>query len=148
MTDGRYLLDTGVVLLLVRGGAVGSMIDKKFGLTTSKVRAMASRVTHAEVRVLAERNRWGPERLEALQNALRSLVTVEIDHPDVLDAYVEIDLYSDRHPDGARNMGKNDVWIAACAKAAHATLITLDRDFSHLHPDQLVVEYVDPNSGP
>jgi predicted nucleic acid-binding protein len=29
-------------------------------------------------------------------------------------------------------MGKNDLWIAATAKVANATLITVDSDFSHL----------------
>lgn len=57
-----------------------------------------------------------------------------------------IDLYSHEHPDGARNMGKNDLWIAACAKAAGATLLTTDKDFSHLSAQLLEVEYVDPLS--
>lgn len=32
----------------------------------------------------------------------------------------------------ARNMGKNDAWIAATAYAAQATLVTTDKDFDHL----------------
>lgn len=41
-------------------------------------------------------------------------------------------------------MGKNDLWIAACAKAASATLLTTDKDFSHLIPEYLDGEIVDP----
>ena len=41
---------------------------------------------------------------------------VDVNLTEVIDAYVEIDIYSQQLPDGARNMGKNDVWIAACAK--------------------------------
>lgn len=33
----------------------------------------------------------------------------------------------------ARNMGKNDLWIAATASALDLTLLTTDRDFDHLH---------------
>jgi len=41
-------------------------------------------------------------------------------------------------------MGKNDLWIAACAKAAGATLLTTDNDFTHLIPDHLDGEVIDP----
>ena len=43
-------------------------------------------------------------------------------------------------------MGKNDLWIAACAKATGATLLTTDKDFDHLDTELLSVEYVDPES--
>jgi len=32
----------------------------------------------------------------------------------------------------ARNMGKNDLWIAATAYVTEATLLTMDKDFEHL----------------
>lgn len=146
MSGTLFLLDTNIVVTLVRGNALATFIDGKLGLRTSKVRPMICVVTHGEVRVLAGRNGWGDKKLAALQNALDNLVTVDINHPEVLDAYVEIDLYSQNHPDGARNMGKNDLWIAACAKAARATLLTTDTDFDHLDTNLLSVEYVDPGS--
>lgn len=145
MTNSLYLLDTNVVLTLVRGNALASAIDQRFALRSSNVRSAISVVTHGEIRVLAGRNNWGDLRLAALQNALDNLVTVAINHPDVLDAYVEIDLYSQRYAGGARKMGKNDVWIAACAKAAGATLLTTDKDFNHL-TQVLAVECIDPSS--
>jgi tRNA(fMet)-specific endonuclease VapC len=146
MSDTLYLLDTNIVLTLVRGNALAAFIDRKFGLRASKVRSLVSIVSHAEVRVIAGRNGWGEAKLAALQNALDNLVTIDISHPVVLDAYVQIDLYSQSHPDGARNMGKNDLWIAACAKAASATLLTTDTDFDHLDTAFLAIEHVDPNS--
>ncbi len=40
-------------------------------------------------------------------------------------------------------MGKrNDLWIAACAAAAGAVLLTADRDFEHLLPKYLLGEIV------
>ena len=145
MSGQLLLLDTNVVLTLVRGNTLASYIDTRFGLRISKVRPLISVVTHGEIRVLASRNGWGANKLEALQTALDNLVTVDVNHPDVLDAYVEIDLYSQNHPDGARNMGKNDLWIAACAKAATAALLTTDKDFDHLN-GLLTVEYIDPDT--
>lgn len=144
MSRSLFLLDTNIVLTLVRGNALATHIDAKFALRASKIRPMIAVVTRGEVRVLAARNAWGEKKLAALENALDNLVTVDINHSDVLDAYVEIDLFSQNYADGARNMGKNDLWIAACGKAAGATLVTTDKDFEHLHPDLLSVEYVDP----
>jgi predicted nucleic acid-binding protein len=144
MSERLFILDTGIVLVLVRGGSLGAYIDKMFGLRSAKQRPLISVVTHGETRVLAHRNGWGRRKMEALDNALNNLVTVDINHPAVLDAYVEIDLFSQKHPKGARNMGKNDIWIAARAMAAGATLLTTDRDFDHLSPTLLDVVRIDP----
>ena len=142
-----YLLDTNVVLALVRGKTLGAFIESKFGLSESKRRQLISVVTHGEVRVLASRSAWGKAKRDALQSALDGLVTVDVHVAEVIDAYVEIDIYSQRHAAGARNMGKNDLWIAACAKASGATLLTTDKDFDHLSPGLLTVKYIDPSSG-
>jgi predicted nucleic acid-binding protein len=48
----------------------------------------------------------------------------------------------------ARNMGKNDLWIAATASVQSATLITTDKDFDHLNGVFLPVIYVDPKIKP
>jgi tRNA(fMet)-specific endonuclease VapC len=141
-----YLLDTNVVLALVRGQALGATIDATFSLSAGKRRPAISVVTHGEVRVLASRNGWGAAKIEALQNALDAVVTVDINIAEVIDAYVEIDIYSQQHSGGARSMGKNDLWIAACAKASGATLLTTDKDFDHLDPNLLTVKYIDPSA--
>jgi tRNA(fMet)-specific endonuclease VapC len=138
-----YLLDTSVILPLVRGNTLGRHIDQRFGLGSATQRPFVSVVSLGEVRVLAKRNDWGDAKLRALSNALDNLVVVDINHPSVLDAYVELDLVSQCHSDGARNMGKNDLWIAACAKAAGATLLTTDNDFSHLIPEHVDGEVID-----
>lgn len=142
MTSALYLLDTNVVVALVRGGALARHIDAEFGLRASKVRPLISVVTLGEVRVLARRNAWGENKLRALETALSNLVIVDVSPPTVIEAYVDIDINSQSHRDGARNMGKNDLWIAACAKAANALLITTDGDFAHLTPDTLDVRIV------
>lgn len=146
MSDRFFLLDTNVVIALVRGQGLGRYIDTNFGLSASNRNHAISVVSHGEVRVLAARNSWAEEKLAALQSALDSLVTIDISVIEVIDAYVEIDLLSQKRPGGARNMGKNDLWIAACAKASGATLLTTDKDFDHLGPETLTVEYVDPLS--
>ena len=141
MTE-TYVLDTNVVLLLARGGPQGQAIAQGFGLLVGGVRPLISVVTHGEMWVLAERNDWGEKKRTFLRQLLDNLVTVEISQP-VIDAYVAIDLASHKHADGARNMSKNDLWIAATASAARAVLLTTDKDFAHLEPALLRHHYVD-----
>lgn len=56
MSDPLFLLDTSVVLFLVRGSALGEYLDQTYGLRASKTRPLVSIVTHGEVRSLATRN--------------------------------------------------------------------------------------------
>jgi predicted nucleic acid-binding protein len=84
-----------------------------------------------------------------LERTLQSLVVVDIHHPLVIEAYVRIDLHARQHPKGARHMGKNDLWIAACAAAADAFLLSTDDDFEHLIPDQVrgdVIPVIPPSA--
>lgn len=147
MSERLFLFDTNIVLALVRGNELANHLDATFHLKALANRPLISIVTHGEIRVLAKRNGWGGAKMAVLQKALNNLVTIPIHFPRVIEAYVEIDVYSQQHPDGARNMGKNDIWIAACAVACDATLITTDQDFSHLAPDLLSVEVVPPDAG-
>jgi predicted nucleic acid-binding protein len=146
MTTERYLLDTSVMLLLVRGEGPGRTIDQRFGLSTAAERPLVSIVTHAELRVLARRNRWGRRKLEALASALSKVVTIDLQIGPLLDAYDAIELASQRHRPSARTMSHNDMWIAATAKVARATLLTTDKDFTHLSPNECRVVLIDPKA--
>jgi len=84
----------------------------------------------------------GGEEEAGAEPAARHLVTVDISATEVLDNYAALDLASQRHPGGARNMGKNDLWIAATTRVVGGVLLTTDRDFDHLHPDQIRREYL------
>jgi predicted nucleic acid-binding protein len=65
----------------------------------------------------------------------------------VIDAYIDLDIASQRHPKGARNMGKNDLWIAASAMVSGAYLLTTDGDFDHLVPDYVSGSVLDRETG-
>lgn len=137
MSERLYLLDTNILLALVRGEELGSHIDQSFGLRRARQLHLICIVSHGEIWVLARRNNWGPRKRQTLQIILDNLVTVHLDHPAVIEAYVHLDLFSQNHPQGARNMGKNDLWIAAAARASGATLLTTDQDFAHLIPGEV-----------
>jgi tRNA(fMet)-specific endonuclease VapC len=135
MTTERYLLDTCVMFLLARGEEPGRLIDQRFGLSSAAERPLVSIVSHAELHLLALSNGWGVKKLSALAATLANVVTVELLSGPIPEAYVEMALASRRHRPSARKMTDNDLWIAATAKVTRATLLTTDKDFTHLSPN-------------
>jgi predicted nucleic acid-binding protein len=142
--NGSYVLDTNVLLHLIRGRALGAKIDQAFGLTSTLQRQIVSIVTQAELRVIADRKGWGAAKRTALQNALDNLVIMPIDSIELVDAYVRVARADFKADGGARNMGKNDIWIAATALYTQLPLLTTDKDFRFLDNDLLQVMWVDP----
>jgi tRNA(fMet)-specific endonuclease VapC len=139
-----YLLDTNILVHLIRGKAVGLAIEAHFGLRGALHRCVISVVTVGEMYALARQWTWGPAKLADLNKLLSQVVSVDVNHPDILAAYGELDDLSDR---AGRSMGKNDVWIAATAKVSGATLLTTDADFDHLHPAHLNRIRIDGQTG-
>ena len=82
--------------------------------------------------MIAARNGWGAAKTRRLNTLLGYLMAVPIPYGAVMDCYVQIDDYSLAN---GRQMGKNDLWIAATARATGATLLTTDRNFDHLAPN-------------
>ena len=65
---------------------------------------------------------------------------------NIIKRYAEIDAFSqDKLKNqplnySARNMGKNDLWIAATASVLNIPLMTTDNDFNHL--DKLFLKLI------
>ena len=78
-------------------------------------------------------------KLQKMEKSLQEFVVFDIMFDVLINRYAEIDAYSQNlllgKPLGKtpRNMGKNDIWIAATASVAQAVLLTTDHDFDHLH---------------
>ena len=143
MTD--YLLDTNILVNWVRRGALYRHLQARYGVDTALAEHKVSVVSFGELRSFARQQDWGPRRLAAVETLLAGFTPLDINTPAVLAAYVEIDVAS--HSDG-RDMGKNDLWIAATARARGIPLLTSDNDFDHLPALGLVaVEWVDPAAG-
>jgi predicted nucleic acid-binding protein len=106
-----YVLDTGVLLNLVRGKELGTRIDREFALTSSMRLHTVSIVTHGELKVLAERNDWGAEKRNALAVALDNLVTLNIESEALVEAYVQVDRACRKSDGGSRTLSQNDMWI-------------------------------------
>lgn len=139
-----YLLDTNIVLALMRSNPLGRSIEAKYGLRASLNRSLIAVVTVGEMLSLARQLSWGKAKLSALETMLNDLVWIDINNPQILDTYAELDHESRR---AGHRLGKNDAWIAACARVSNATLLTTDRDFDHLHGTWINRIWIDPNMG-
>ncbi|MDX9912516.1 MAG: type II toxin-antitoxin system VapC family toxin [Phycisphaerales bacterium] len=123
------LLDTNVLVALIRAGALGQYIDATYQLRQARFKPLISVVSVGEIYSLARQLEWGPKNVAEVAKLLDNLVVEDINVPEILVAYGEID-YASRKI--GRRMGKNDVWIAATARVSGATLLTSDHDFDHL----------------
>jgi tRNA(fMet)-specific endonuclease VapC len=101
-------------------------------------------VTVGEIWALADQFGFGEAKRVFLKKVLETLVVLDISHETVLEAYVEVDRACRKAKGGARILSKNDLWIAATARAADALLVTMDKDFLCLHPDPCTVHFVEP----
>jgi predicted nucleic acid-binding protein len=96
-----------------------------------------------------KRNNWGVKKLERLEKLITLFMVVPIQSRDLQEQYAEIDTFSqgksNHHPTNfsARNMGKNDLWIAATASLLNAQLLTMDKDFTHLDKVFLELEVIE-----
>lgn len=121
------IFDTNLILRYIREGR---MLPS---------RVVIPIVVIGELETLALRNDWGYQKVKVLQHLLDSFPIADLNR-DITRIYAELDVYSQGKsrelslPPGttARNMGKNDLWIAATALYLDMELHTLDKDFDHL----------------
>jgi len=138
------LLDTGVLIHLVRNDATGQAIEEEHSLAARMERPLLSTVVEAEVRVFAALQKWGHGKLERLDDLLAELVRVGAGLPEVVEAYIELAPVAQRQGQAIATQNQNDLWIAATARATGAVLYTCDKDFQFLDPDFVRVCYIPP----
>ena len=136
-----FLLDTNILIHYARRNAIGERIERDYQLFTTPSIPLVFYVSEAEARAFATYRLWGEPALAQLSFLFSVFRIVPMDSPDLLPAYVELDVYSHRR---GIKMGKNDLWIAATAKVTGATILTTDQDFDHLHGTLLEREYISP----
>jgi tRNA(fMet)-specific endonuclease VapC len=134
----NYVLDTNIVLLYLKDDKTKYFIEENYGLFQQGNNPIISIVTIAEIRSLALKNNWGERRIKIVEEFMNELVVIDIKFNDLINAYAQIDAFSQGKLEkkplkiSSRNMGKNDIWIAATTYLTNSKLITTDRDFEHL----------------
>ncbi|MEM1324327.1 MAG: PIN domain-containing protein [Bacteroidota bacterium] len=148
----RYVLDTNILVYYIKDGATRRQIDEQYNPFGTDNEAIISVVTIAELKALAVKNGWGEKKQAALEKLVNKVIVIEVKYGELLQYYAEIDGFSQgkiRLPDtkfSARNMGKNDIWIAATTRLVDGILMTSDHDFDHLNDQYfkvLKVENID-----
>lgn len=135
----NYVLDTNIVLLYLKDDVTKNFIEENYGPFQSGNNPIISVVTIAEIRSIALKNNWGERRIKIVEEFMNELVVIDIKFNDLIDAYAEIDAFSQGKLKNrplkisSRNMGKNDIWIAATTYLTNSKLITTDKDFEHLN---------------
>lgn len=135
----RYVLDTNILIHAVKETALFEQFNQKYTLFSGNHDLLISAVSIGEIESFALQNRWGQKRIDDMTALLMLLKPIAVDNNrPLIKTYATIDAFSQgRHPtlklnNSARNMGKNDLWIATTAAVHEATLLSMDADFTHL----------------
>lgn len=137
----NLLLDTNILLIYLRKQETANALEEKLQLFGNENTLIVSVVTIGEIKSIALQNSWGVNRLSLLDQLLSSFLITDINTEKVIAEYARKDAFSQgKLPElkssfSSKNMGKNDLWIAATASAYNLTLVTTDQDFSHLEQD-------------
>ena len=141
------LLDTNMLIIYARAGEPSRRLEAQLGLQSGRSQGMISVVTVGEALAFCQKANWGPARRDTLMDLIHSkLVPIDINRPEILAAYADIDHYSEKVQKPARPMGQNDLWIAATAHVLDYELVTTDRDFDHLQGVKLRRRWINPDS--
>ncbi|MCB9235181.1 MAG: PIN domain-containing protein [Bacteroidia bacterium] len=144
----NFLIDTNILVRLIRGNLSLVELDRDYKVFFKGNVPLLSVVSIGEIKSIAIRNNWGKKRLMDLRDFMKLFIIADIHAEDITSAYAEIEAFSQgKHPSkklkqSARNMGKNDLWIAATAAVLGAELLTMDTDFDHLEGEFLKVRQI------
>ncbi len=133
----------------MRNAVLAQQIEQKLHPFSPTNDAIISVVSIGELYSIALRNKWGEKKLSLLEQFLEQFVIADINIEEIIENYAYLDTYSQGKIEGeptgytARNMGKNDLWIAATCLYLNAILLTTDKDFSHLQNKIIVQEFED-----
>jgi predicted nucleic acid-binding protein len=149
----RFVFDTGIIVGYVRDAGYCKYLDGKYAPLDPSNLAVISAVSKGEILSLTIQFGWGQVKKDKVKALLDRLPSLDVNREAILERYAEIDAFSQGRlasstGTSARNMGKNDLWIAATASALNAKLVTIDRDFDHLTPTYCEVIYIDQALGP
>lgn len=134
---GRFLLDTNMLLGLVRGAGWAKKTVESYRLSDQEALVFTTIICRGEILALAEKFGWGEPKRQKLTAVLNEFPTVGIDKDAVVATYAKLSAWSEGKavadfpdpPKPAKKMGQNDLWIAAVARVSQAVVITTDKDF-------------------
>ena len=113
----NLLFDTNILVYLIKSPNLQLLTNI---INPDEEEVLISAVSIGELKSIALQNNWGAGKRQSLDYVLEMASVMEVNE-SLVNTYAEIDAYSQRrNPRMAdypfatpRNMGKNDLWIAA-----------------------------------
>lgn len=145
----NYLLDTNILVIYGRDSKLADQIEKEYQLFNGHHNLAISVISLGELSSLAKQFKYGEKRITRLNKLVEDVFKIDINISEIIEKYGEIDAYSQGKLEdrslkmSSRNMGKNDLWIAATSAVYDLELITTDKDFDHLGDEYLKLKYID-----
>ena len=144
----NYLLDTNIIILYSRDSDISRRIEEEYQLFKTPNTLAVSVVTLGEIDAFIKKLGIGDKKRQKIDRLLNQLAKVKLNSKPIIERYGDIDAYSQGKLKDktssftARNMGKNDIWIAATASVYGLTLLTTDKDFDHLKDEFVQLEFI------
>jgi predicted nucleic acid-binding protein len=137
----RVVLDTNVLIHLLRMDSTGEAIEAEHGLASRAERPFLSSIVEGELLAFARYQGWGDDRMADLWHLLAQLVRVDAGLSEIVNAYAELHAAAMR---AGKPKGENDLWIAATANAVSAALYTCNgKHFGWMDPEHISVVSID-----
>lgn len=143
----NYILDTNIIIIYSRDNQIAREIEKRYSIFNGEGDLYISIVTLGELDSFIKQNNIGDRKVNKILRLLDSINKVDIHYGEIISLHGDIDEFSQgkvgRADFSSKNMGKNDLWIAATASHYNLKLITTDKDFLHLENEFLDLEFID-----
>ena len=143
----NYLIDTNIIIIYSRENDFAKKIEDKYKLFSPENSLYISIVTLGEIDAIIKKNQLGKRKQHKIQRLLAGIYKIGLAHGELISKYGDIDAFSQDKIGNAtfssRNMGKNDLWIAATAANFNLKLLTTDKDFDHLKTTYIDLEFID-----
>jgi tRNA(fMet)-specific endonuclease VapC len=134
------LLDTVIILQIIRNNDVGAVIDWTFHISEHWEDFFVAAITVGELLTLTRRNNWSGKKRLLLDQVLRNVQVLNHLTQPVIESYTELSLTATKR---GRSIGQNDLWIAAFAKTYDMVLLTLDHDFDGIENELYELRVID-----
>jgi len=143
-----YLLDSNIILIYCRNDKVARALESRYRIFSGDNRLGISIVSKGEIEASILKAGLGEKRKQRIKELMSRLTEFGINFEEVIKKYAQIDAYSQGKSEkskgkfSSRNMGKNDIWIAATASVFDLKLVTTDKDFDHLEKEYIDLLYI------
>lgn len=145
----NFLLDTNIIIIYSRENKLAINIEDQYNLLAERNNLYISIVTLGEIDAFIKKNNIGERKKKKIDRLLSSIYKIGLEYSELISKYGDIDAFSQGKTKiknvnlTSRNMGKNDLWIAATASHFNLKLLTTDKDFTHLKDVYVDVEEID-----